>query len=81
MDNGERIQALIDLSKWSLETTEFTSDSEDYRVIKRAIGLMAYHIGVEAGRQAIRLADRSPHALATVIQVDDGHAINGMNSL
>ncbi len=64
----ERIQALVDLSKWSNETMEFTSDSEDFKLITNAIGLMAYHISVEAGgRMAQDERTSSLHAVATVM--------------
>jgi len=48
------IIALIRISYWLGKTNLIASDSEDYKIISKAIDLIAYHYGVEAGREAAK---------------------------
>ena len=48
------MEHILALLEWTNQTNEITSDSEDYKIIKNALSLIAYHYGVEAGRKAAR---------------------------
>ncbi len=48
------IKYIVAISDWLEKTNEITSDSEDYKIIRHALDLLAFHIGHEAGRKAAR---------------------------
>ncbi len=48
------ITYIMALNDWLAETTEITSDSEDYKIIRHALDLLAFHVGLEAARKAAR---------------------------